>query len=306
MAGRALISKLRTSVQPALLGASRTGICGSLLDVRSFAAQPAHADVEEQETLQPRPFLPGSRRCGVLAVKCGMTQEWDSWGVRLPLTVLWIDNCEVVQVKTQEKEGYNALQLGCGSKRDKQLNGRQLGHFKAADIGNKRKLAEFRVSPDGVLPVGTELTAAHFTPGQFVDIAGITSGKGFQGVMKRHGFAGQPASHGNSLAHRAAGGIGACQDPGKVWPGKKMPGRMGGVRRTVQSVLVYKVDPVRNLVYVKGQVPGHKGNFVEVRDAVMQQHVQPERPFPTYLGQALADIMLAPPGIKDPYEVVAS
>lgn len=148
---------------------------------------------------------------------------------------------QVTQVKLDETEGYTALQLGCGSKRDKQLNGRQIGHCKAAGVDNKRKLAEFRVSQDGVLPIGHELNAAHFVPGQFLDIAGMTIGKGFQGVMKRHGFKGQPASHGNSLAHRAPGGIGACQDPGKVWPGKKMPGRMGNKRRTVQSAWLYKV-----------------------------------------------------------------
>lgn len=151
---------------------------------------------------------------------------------------------QVVQVKSEPREGYTALQLGCGSKRDKQLNGRQLGHYRTAGVDNKRKLAEFRVSQDAILPVGFELSAAHFVPGQFLDIAGMTIGKGFQGVMKRHGFKGQPASHGNSLAHRAPGGIGACQDPGKVWPGKKMPGRMGNKRRTVQSVWVYKVSVV--------------------------------------------------------------
>lgn len=149
---------------------------------------------------------------------------------------------QVVQVKSEPSEGYTALQLGCGSKRDKQLNGRQLGHYRNSGVDNKRKLAEFRVSEDAILPVGFELSAAHFVPGQFLDIAGMTIGKGFQGVMKRHGFKGQPASHGNSLAHRAPGGIGACQDPGKVWPGKKMPGRMGNKRRTVQSVWVYKVS----------------------------------------------------------------
>lgn len=153
---------------------------------------------------------------------------------------------QVVQIKSEPSEGYTALQLGCGSKRDKQLNGRQLGHYRNAGVDNKRKLAEFRVSQDAMLPVGFELSAAHFVPGQFLDIAGMTIGKGFQGVMKRHGFKGQPASHGNSLAHRAPGGIGACQDPGKVWPGKKMPGRMGNKRRTVQSVWVYKVSLIEH------------------------------------------------------------
>lgn len=272
---------------------------------RHFAAQPAMAEESKWSESQPEslPFTSSSRRTGVIAVKVGMTQAWDTWSMRIPLTVLWLDSCQVVQVKSEPSEGYTALQLGCGSKRDKQLNGRQLGHYRHAGVDNKRKLAEFRVSEDAVLPVGFELSAAHFVPGQFLDIAGMTIGKGFQGVMKRHGFKGQPASHGNSLAHRAPGGIGACQDPGKVWPGKKMPGRMGNKRRTVQSVWVYKVDPVRNLIYVRGQVPGHKGNFVLVKDAVMkQQHQQPERPFPTYLGPSLTDVLTAPTSMKDPFD----
>lgn len=150
-------------------------------------------------------------RSGVVAVKVGMTQEWDHWGMRIPLTVLWLDECEVVQVKTQEKEGYTGLQLGCGSKRRKQLPPSLCGHFDAAGVPLKRKLVEFRVSPQAVLPVGHVFSAAHFVPGQYVDVAGTTIGKGFQGVMKRWGFSGQPASHGNSLSHRAAGSTGACQ-----------------------------------------------------------------------------------------------
>lgn len=285
--------------------ASYTGACRAFGGTTSTAAQPALAgDVEwtpaQSENL---PFMPSSRRTGVIAVKVGMTQAWDKWNMRIPLTVLWIDKCQVTQVKRDETEGYTALQLGCGSKRDKQLNGRQIGHCKAAGVDNKRKLAEFRVSQDAILPIGHELNAAHFVPGQFLDIAGMTIGKGFQGVMKRHGFKGQPASHGNSLAHRAPGGIGACQDPGKVWPGKKMPGRMGNKRRTVQSVWLYKMDPLRNLLYVRGQIPGHKGNFVEVKDAVMKQaHQQPARPLPTYLGPALSEVQTAPPSEKDPFD----
>jgi large subunit ribosomal protein L3 len=245
-----------------------------------------------------------TRRTGLIAVKVGMTQEWDHWGARMPLTVLWVDDCQVVQVKRDAVEGYTALQLGCGAKRPKQVNGTQRGHFAAADVPIKRKVAEFRVSPDAVLPVGFSLLASHFVAGQFVDVAGSTLGKGFQGVMKRWGFAGQPASHGNSKAHRGPGSTGACQDPGKVFKGKKMAGRMGGVRRTVQNCLVWRVDAARNLLYVRGQVPGHKGNFVYLKDAVRKGvDQQPPLPVPTSLRAELPPVTVAPRAEgQDPFE----
>jgi len=245
-------------------------------------------------------------RSGALAVKVGMTQEWDHWGVRIPLTVLWMDECQVVQVKTPEKEGYLGLQLGIGSKRRKQIPASAYGHFVAADVPPKRKLKEFRVSPDAALPVGYTLSAAHFVPGQYVDVSGTTIGKGFQGVMKRWGFAGQPASHGNSLSHRAAGSTGQCQDPGKVFKGKKMPGRMGGKRQTTQNCLVWRVDPIRNLIYVKGQVPGHKGNFVEIKDSTHTRvHQQPVLPVPTVAGDsdALHLLHVAPKPDRNPFDI---
>jgi large subunit ribosomal protein L3 len=154
---------------------------------------------------------PRTRRSGLIAVKVGMTQEWDHWGARIPLTVLWVDDCQVVQVKRPETDGYLALQLGCGAKRPKQVPGTLRGHFSAAGVPIKRKVAEFRVTPDALLPVGFSLLASHFVAGQYVDVSGTSIGKGFQGVMKRWGFAGQPASHGNSLAHRGAGSTGGCQ-----------------------------------------------------------------------------------------------
>lgn len=195
-----------------------------------------------------------------------MTQEWDHHGVRIPLSILWLDDVQVTQIK-HYNENTSSLQLGIGSKRRKQIPASLAGHFDAAGVPYKRKTKEFRVSNDAVLPVGHTMMATHFVPGQYVDVSGTTIGKGFQGVMKRWGFAGQPASHGNSRSHRKAGSTGMCQDPGKVFKGKKMPGRMGGTRATVQNCLVWRVDAERGLVYVKGQVPGHKGNFVEVRDS---------------------------------------
>jgi large subunit ribosomal protein L3 len=272
----------------------------------AYFAQPALE--EEEDDIFLRAYddaaisqAPRTRRSGVIAVKVGMTQEWDHWGARIPLTALWIDNCQVVQVKTVENDGYRALQLGCGAKREKRVNSALLGHFATAGLTIKRRLAEFRVSPDAFLPVGTELRAGHFVAGQFVDVSGTTIGKGFQGVMKRWGFAGGPASHGNSLAHRTPGSIGACQDPGKVWKGTKLPGRMGGKRRTVQNCMVWRVDPIRNLLYVKGQVPGHKGNFVMVADSVKKVGRQPsELPVPT--AEGAVEVTVAPKSGQDPFE----
>jgi large subunit ribosomal protein L3 len=175
----------------------------------------------------------------------------------------------VTQVKL-DKSAANvfSLQIGAGSKKPKQVSDAARGHFEAADVPIKRKVCEFRVSRDALLPVGTPLTAAHFVAGQHVDVTGHTIGKGFQGPMKRWGFSGLPASHGTTKKHRAHGSIGNSQDPGRVWKGKKMAGRMGNRKRTVQSVFVYKIDAARNLIYVKGQVPGKSGLFLKIKDAL--------------------------------------
>lgn len=222
---------------------------------------------------QPRKLRPGA-----IAVKCGMTAEWNEHGVRVPLTVLWIDDCRVTQVKTEDKEGYTALQMGAGSKKAKRLSRQERGHFSSNELPFSAKLTEFRVSPDAILPVGTAINASHFAAGQHVDIQGHTIGKGFQGPMKRWGFSGLPASHGTTKKHRAHGSIGNSQDPGRVWKGKKMAGRMGNRKRTVQSVYVYKVDVERNLLYVKGQVPGKPGLFLKITDALRKPPQKPAYP----------------------------
>lgn len=271
---------------------------------RTFVTSPiAEAEQSSEEAIDRKPASKNgrTRRTGLIGVKVGMTQEWDHWGALIPLSVLWIDECQVVQVKTLEKEGYLALQVGCGNRREKQMPFSLRGHFNAAGVPLKRKLAEFKITEDCMLPVGTLLSASHFVPGQYVDISGTSIGKGFQGVMKRWGFAGQPASHGNSLSHRAPGSVGGCQDPGKVFKGKKLPGRMGGKRRTVQNCFVWRVDPDRGLIYVRGQVPGHRGNFVLIRDSVKKlSDQQPDLPIPTSLNLETG-ISIAPKLGLDPY-----
>ncbi|CAK9211834.1 unnamed protein product [Sphagnum troendelagicum] len=232
-----------------------------------------------------------------------MTAIWDKWGARIPMTVLWVNDNHVIQVKSLEKHGHVALQIGAGQKKAKQLTKPELGHFKAAGVPLKRHLAEFPVTEDALLPVGTEISVRHFQPGQYVDITGITTGKGFQGGMKRWGFAGMPASHGASLSHRSLGSTGGRQDPGKVFKGKKMAGHMGAVRRTVKNVWIYKIEPERDLLWVRGQVPGHKGNFVYIKDAFYKKPDLSVLPFPTYFASADDDTspLIAELGETDPY-----
>jgi large subunit ribosomal protein L3 len=213
----------------------------------------------------------------------------------------------VVQVKTVEKEGLDALQIGAGSRKPKQVSSPLAGHFKWAEVPIKRRLAQFTVTRDALLPVGTPLFASHLVAGQYVDVSGTSIGKGFAGGMKRWNFQGQGASHGNSVSHRAIGSTGNRQDPGKVFKGKKMPGRLGGTRCTVQSLLVYKVDAARGLVYVKGHVPGHSGSFIEVRDA-LREAPPATQPFPTYVepqpGAAMQlPVEVAPKPEVNPFEV---
>jgi large subunit ribosomal protein L3 len=207
-------------------------------------------------------------RSGLIAQKVGMTRVFTDAGEQVGVTVLKVDNCQVVAQRTEEKNGYTALQIGVGLRKVKNTPRALRGHFAKASVEPKRKLAEFRVSKENLIEVGSELTAEHFIPGQFVDVTGTSQGKGFQGAMKRWNFAGGRATHGNSLSHRILGSTGQRQDPGKVFKGKKMPGHMGAERVTTQNLKIVKTDAERGLILVEGAVPGAKGGWILVRDAV--------------------------------------
>ena len=210
-------------------------------------------------------------RSGLIAQKLGMTRIYTEEGVVVPVTVLKVDNCQVVAQKTNDKDGYTALQLGAGVPKIKRLTKAERGHFAVAKVEPKRKLKEFRVSPDNVIPVGAEITVEHFVPGQFVDVTATSMGKGFAGGMKRWNFGGLRATHGVSVSHRSIGSTGNRQDPGKVFKNKKMPGHMGAETTTTQNIVVVKTDLDRGLIMVKGSVPGVKGAWVSVRDAVKRK-----------------------------------
>ena len=207
-------------------------------------------------------------RTGVLARKLGMTRLFMEDGRQVPVTVLQMENLQVVAQRTADKDGYSAVQLGVGSAKAKNTNQPMRGHFAKANVEPKRKVAEFRVSEDNMIDVGAEITADHFLSGQKVDVAGTSIGKGFAGAMKRHNFGGLRASHGVSISHRSHGSTGQCQDPGKVFKGKKMAGHMGAARVTIQNLEVVKTDVERGLIMIKGAVPGSKGGWVTVKDAV--------------------------------------
>ncbi len=207
-------------------------------------------------------------RSGVIAKKVGMTRIFQEDGRQVPVTVLQLDKLQVVAQRTPETHGYAAVQLGAGSAKPKNVTKPLRGHFAVAKVEPKRKIAEFRVAPENLINVGEEITANHYFAGQFVDVSGTSIGKGFAGAMKRHNFAGLRASHGVSISHRSHGSTGQCQDPGKVFKGKKMAGHMGAARVTTQNLQVVKTDADRGLIMVKGAVPGSKGGWVTIKDAV--------------------------------------
>jgi large subunit ribosomal protein L3 len=228
-------------------------------------------------------------RSGVVAQKMGMTRLFTEAGEHVPVTVLRLAQCQVVAHRSKDKDGYVALQLGAGERRAGNMSKADRGYFAKAKVEPKRKLAEFRVSEDAMIPVGAEITADHFVEGQFVDVCGISIGKGFAGGMKRWNFGGLRASHGVSISHRSIGSTGGRQDPGKTFKNKKMPGHMGVDRITTLNLKVAKIDVERGLVMVEGAVPGAKGGWITLRDAIKKKmHKDAPKPGKFRLAEAAA------------------
>jgi large subunit ribosomal protein L3 len=224
-------------------------------------------------------------RTGVIAKKVGMTRLFQEDGRHVPVTVLALEDNQVISIRTADTDGYVAVQLGAGEAKQKNVAKPQREHFAKAQVPLKQRVAEFRVADDAVLEVGATIAASHFVPGQLVDVAGHTQGKGFQGAMKRWGFGGMRATHGVSISHRAHGSTGNRQDPGKVFKNKKMAGHMGDRQRTQQNLEIVRVDDERGLLFVKGSVPGSKNAWLTVSDAVkVARHA--EAPYPAGLKQA--------------------
>jgi large subunit ribosomal protein L3 len=221
-------------------------------------------------------------RSGVIAKKLGMTRLFMEDGEQIPVTVLKIDNLQVISQRTSSRDGYTAVQLGSGSIKVKNCTKAIRGHFSHSKIEPKRKLVEFRVTESNMIEVGEEITADHYIEGQLVDVAGTSIGKGFAGAMKRHNFSGLRASHGVSVSHRSHGSTGQCQDPGRVFKGKKMAGHLGDVRVTTQNLTIVKTDVDRGLIMVKGAVPGSKGGWVTIKDSVKKKKID-GLPFPAAL-----------------------
>ncbi|HEY8596006.1 MAG TPA: 50S ribosomal protein L3 [Devosiaceae bacterium] len=218
-------------------------------------------------------------RSGVIAQKLGMTRIFTEDGTHVPVTVLGLQNCQVVGQRTLDRDGYVAVQMGAGAAKAKNTPKAQRGQFAVARVEPKRHVAEFRVDADNLIEVGATMRADHFAEGQLVDVTGTSIGKGFAGGMKRHNFGGLRASHGVSVSHRSLGGTGGRQDPGKVFKGKKMPGHLGAERVTTQNVKVVRTDVERGLIMVEGSVPGAKGGWIMIRDAV-KKGPQKDLPMP--------------------------
>ena len=227
-------------------------------------------------------------RSGVIAKKVGMTRLFMEDGKQIPVTVLQLENLQVVDQRTSDRDGYTAVQLGAGTAKAKRTSQGMRGHFAKANVAPKRKVAEFRVSEENLIAIGEEISAEHYIAGQKVDVSGTSIGKGFAGAMKRHNFSGLRATHGVSISHRSHGSTGQCQDPGKVFKGKKMAGHMGAARVTTQNLEVVRTDADRGLIMVKGAVPGSKGGWVTVKDAVKKK-LPDGVPFPAALKSAAVE-----------------
>jgi large subunit ribosomal protein L3 len=235
-------------------------------------------------------------RTGVIARKMGMTRLFREDGVHVPVTVLALENCQVVAQKTADRDGYVAVQLGSGTAKAKNLTKPERGHFAKAEVEPKAVLAEFPVAEDALVDVGASISATHFVAGQLVDVTGATQGKGFAGAMKRWGFGGLRATHGVSVSHRSHGSTGNRQDPGKVFKNKKMAGHMGDRNRTQQNLEIVMTDATRDLLFVKGSVPGSKGGWLLVRDSVKVARPS-DAPYPAALKGAGADVPAEAPEV---------
>jgi large subunit ribosomal protein L3 len=246
-------------------------------------------------------------RTGVIAKKMGMTRLFQDDGRHVPVTVLALENNQVVAQRTQDRDGYVAVQLGAGVAKAKNVAKPQRGHFAKAEVEPKARLVEFRVSEDALVDVGAEISAAHFIPGQYVDVSGHTQGKGFAGAMKRWGFGGLRASHGVSVSHRSHGSTGQRQDPGKVFKNKKMAGHMGDRERTQQNLEVVLTDVERGLIFIKGSVPGSKGGWLTIKDSVKIDRPA-DAPYPAALKSAAipADAAVEAPVAEDIVDGVAA
>lgn len=240
-------------------------------------------------------------RTGVIARKMGMTRLFRDDGVHIPVTVLALESCQVVAQRTAERDGYVAVQLGAGKAKAKNLTKPERGHLAKAEVEPKAILAEFVVAEDGLVEVGSTISAEHFVAGQLVDITGTTQGKGFAGAMKRWGFGGLHASHGVSISHRSHGSTGHSQDPGRVFKGKKMAGHMGARNRTQQNLEIVMTDAERDLLFVKGSVPGSKGGWLLVRDSVkVPRHA--DAPYPAKVKGNGEDVAPAETATEAPAE----
>jgi large subunit ribosomal protein L3 len=244
-------------------------------------------------------------RTGVIAKKVGMTRIFNDAGQHVPVTVLSLENCQVVSHRTEARDGYVALQLGAGAAKAKNVAKPQRGHFAKAEVEPKARLVEFRVSEDALVDVGAEIAASHFIVGQMVDVAGHTQGKGFAGAMKRWGFGGLRATHGVSVSHRSHGSTGQRQDPGKVFKNKKMAGHMGDRERTQQNLEIVLTDDERGLIFVRGSVPGSKGGWLTVSDAVKIK-LPADLPYPAAIKSAAAAIAEVAAPAETPAEEAVS